>query len=66
MKNKDDSKKDGCTCPCHDGKHGMHEHGERHWGEYMKDMSKEELMMKKEKMEKKLAMVNKFLSDLSV
>jgi hypothetical protein len=50
---------DDHNCCCHDKDH-KHEHG-HDWEEHMKNMSKEELMMKKEKLEKKLAMVNELL-----
>ena len=49
-------------CCCGDDKAKMHDH-EHKWEEYMKEMSKEELTMKKEKLEKKLAMVNTLLKD---
>lgn len=49
-------------CCCEKGKDHKHEHG-HNWEEYMKDMTKEELAMKKEKLEKKLAMVNKLIEE---
>lgn len=50
--------KNGCCCE--KGKDNKNEPGHG-WEEYMKNMTKEELAMKKEKLEKKLAMINKLL-----
>jgi len=44
------------------GGEDKHKH-EHNWEEGLKDMTKEELEMKKEKLEKKLAMVNKLLKE---
>jgi hypothetical protein len=51
-----------CGCCCCNGKDSKHEHG-GNWEEYMKKMDKGELMMKKEKLEKKLTMINKLLEE---
>lgn len=55
----DDKCGHGHCCGGND-KGDKHEHN-HNWEEYLKEMSKEELMMKKEKLEKKLAMVNTLL-----
>lgn len=51
-----------CCCCCGKGKDNKHEQG-NNWEEYMKNMTKEELTMKKEKLGKKLAMINRLLEE---
>lgn len=50
--------KKGCCCG---GDKRMEHHHD--WEACLKEMSKEDLMMKKEKLEKKLTMVNKLLKE---
>lgn len=50
-----------CCCHCGGGHHGHEEGHKMDWETHFKEMSKEELAMKKEKLEKKLALVNKLL-----
>lgn len=52
---------DHCHCGC--GGHEGHEDHKKHFEECLKSMNKEELTMKKEKLEKKLNLVNKLLKE---
>ncbi len=55
----------GCHCCCHCG--GHHHEGmnmdQSHFEDRLRSMDKEELKMKKEKIEKKLLLVNKLLEE---
>ena len=52
--------KNGCCCG-HEGH--SHEDKKHDWEKCLKSMDKEELTMKKEKLEKKLSQVNKLLKE---
>ena len=53
---------DDHNCCCgHEGH--SHENKKHDWEEHLKSMNKEELSMKKEKLEKKLSLINKLLKE---
>ena len=58
----DDKHGCGCKCSCHkDKKDWKKGDWEKHMEEHLKEMSKEDLQMKKEHLTKKLALINKLL-----
>ena len=59
----DDKKK--CGCSCHTGKEDWKKGDwEKHMIEHLKEMSKEDLQMKKDHLTKKLALIDKMIKEM--